>query len=250
MLSLASLAESDRIAHGFFTREGGVSQGLFASLNCGLGSGDDPASVAGNRARVAERLGVAHDALATLYQIHSARVVELKEGDDPAERPQADALVTRRRGVALGILSADCVPLLFAAPEAGVVGAAHAGWKGARAGVAEATIEAMARLGAAPHQIRVGIGPAIQQRSYEVGPEFPGHFPGAGGYFEPAPRPGHFLFDLPGYLKGRLARLGLGAVEDLALDTAGDPLRFFSYRRSVLAGEHDYGRLISAIVLR
>jgi YfiH family protein len=249
LLRLAALDGGDRISHGFFTRTGGVSEGIFASLNCGLGSGDRPEAVVENRARVAAALGLPPDRLATIHQVHSARVVAV-DGVVPAEdRPRADGLVTRTPGLALGILTADCVPLLFVDPAVTIIGAAHAGWKGARDGVAEATIAAMQALGAEPARIRVGIGPAIRQMSYEVGPEFPAHFPDAAPCFRAAARPGHFLFDLPAYLTRRLGSLGLAAVEDLGLDTLGDPARFFSYRRATLNGETDYGRMLSAIAI-
>jgi polyphenol oxidase len=239
--------------HAFFTREGGVSEGLFTSLNCGLGSGDDAAKVAENRRRAMAALGLDGDRLVTGYQVHSADVAIIDERWRPEERPRADALVTRREDVALGILTADCVPVLFADAEAGVIGAAHAGWRGALGGVLEATVAAMVSLGAAPQRLRAGIGPAIAQPSYEVGPEFPAPFlaqdEANAGFFRKAPRAGHFLFDLPGYVARRLARLGLGAIEHSGGDTAAEPERFFSYRRSCLRQEPDYGRALSAIRL-
>jgi len=239
--------------HAFFTREGGVSEGLFTSLNCGLGSGDDAAKVAENRRRAMAALGLDGDRLVTGYQVHSADVAIIDERWRPEERPRADALVTRREDVALGILTADCVPVLFADAEAGVIGAAHAGWRGALGGVLEATVAAMVSLGTAPQRLRAGIGPAIAQPSYEVGPEFPAPFlaqdEANAGFFRKAPRAGHFLFDLPGYVARRLARLGLGAIEHSGGDTAAEPERFFSYRRSCLRQEPDYGRALSAIRL-
>ncbi|HUJ96728.1 MAG TPA: peptidoglycan editing factor PgeF [Stellaceae bacterium] len=250
MIRLPTLAAA---CHAFFTREGGVSEGLFTSLNCGLGSGDDAAKVAENRRRAMAALGLDGDRLVTGYQVHSADVAIIDERWRPEERPRADALVTRREDVALGILTADCVPVLFADAEAGVIGAAHAGWRGALGGVLEATVAAMVSLGAAPQRLRAGIGPAIAQPSYEVGPEFPAPFlaqdEANAGFFRKAPRAGHFLFDLPGYVARRLARLGLGAIEHSGGDTAAEPERFFSYRRSCLRQEPDYGRALSAIRL-
>ena len=250
MIRLPTLAAA---CHAFFTREGGVSEGLFTSLNCGLGSGDDAAKVAENRRRAMAALGLDGDRLVTGYQVHSADVAIIDERWRPEQRPRADALVTRREDVALGILTADCVPVLFADAEAGVIGAAHAGWRGALGGVLEATVAAMVSLGAAPQRLRAGIGPAIAQPSYEVGPEFPAPFlaqdEANAGFFRKAPRAGHFLFDLPGYVARRLARLGLGAIEHSGGDTAAEPERFFSYRRSCLRQEPDYGRALSAIRL-
>jgi polyphenol oxidase len=253
MHSVIRLPTLAAACHAFFTREGGVSEGLFTSLNCGLGSGDDAAKVAENRRRAMAALGLDGDRLVTGYQVHSADVAVIDERWRPEERPRADALVTRRGDVALGILTADCVPVLFADAEAGVIGAAHAGWRGALGGVLEATVAAMVALGAAPQRLRAGIGPAIAQPSYEVGPEFPAPFlaqdEANAGFFRKAPRAGHFLFDLPGYVARRLARLGLGAIEQSGGDTAAEPERFFSYRRSCLRQEPDYGRALSAIRL-
>jgi len=249
MITLEALA-GPGIAHGFFTREGGVSTGIYASLNCGGGSGDDRDAVAENRARAAAALGVARDALATNHQVHGIAVTRLVR-PIAGGRPRADALVTKERGVALGILTADCVPVLFADRDAGVVGAAHAGWRGALGGVLEATVRAMAGLGADPARIRAGLGPAIAAASYEVGPEFPAPFlaqdPGNARFFAAANA--RFRFDLGGYVRARLGALGLGAVAATGGDTAADPERFFSYRRACLRGEPDYGRLLSAIAL-
>lgn len=247
-----SLAALPGVKHGFFTRQGGVSQGLYASLNCGPGSADEPAAVAENRARVVEALGLPAGALVTLYQHHSPDVIEVSEpwGN---ERPKADAMVTKTPGLALGILTADCVPVLLADPDAGVIGAAHAGWKGALGGVVEATLAAMERLGAARAAICAAVGPAIEQRSYEVGPEFPGRFadqdPANERFFMESEREGHFLFDLKGYVASRLAGAGLGRVEISPADTRAEKERFFSYRRATLAGEPDYGREVSVIAL-
>jgi hypothetical protein len=242
------------ISHGFFTREGGHSTGLFASLNCGMGSGDDRNTVGRNRAIVAERLGVAPHALLSAYQVHSAEAA-LVTDPWPAEgeRPRVDALVTRRKGVALGVLTADCGPVLLADPEAGVIGAAHAGWKGALTGITSATLDLMERQGARRSRIRAVIGPMISQAAYEVGPEFPARFtdqdPANARYFAPSPRPGHAMFDLALYLADRLQAEGVGRVVNLSLCTFSDEQRFFSYRRATHRREKDYGRLISAIAL-
>jgi YfiH family protein len=243
----------DGIRHGFLTRRGGASSGLYESLNCGFGSADEPQAVEDNRARALARIGAAALPLVTVHQIHSPDVVVVEEPWPRSDNPRADAMVTRRKGTCLGVLSADCVPLLFADAEAGVIGAAHSGWKGALTGVAEATVAAMCRLGAVQARIRVAIGPAIQQDSYEVGPEFPDRFAAADAesarFFRPAARAGHFMFDLPGYVERRLARLGLAAVGNAGLDTCADAQRFFSYRRATLRGEPDYGRQISLVAL-
>ncbi|MBC8339240.1 MAG: peptidoglycan editing factor PgeF [Rhodospirillales bacterium] len=262
MITAQSLNQSGRVRHAFFTRAGGVSQGLFGSLNCGFGSGDNPDHVAANRTRAMTRL--VEDAgevgravnLVTLYQVHSPDVAVVEEPWDPGDAPKADAAVTNRPGVALGILTADCVPVLFADTQAnsgkGVIGAAHAGWKGALGGITEATVEAMRSLGAEPSRIRAAIGPCIRQDSYEVGPEFRVRFadadPANGRFFRPSTRDGHFLFDLPGYIGRKLDVLGI-AFETCAGDTCADEHRFFSYRRATHRGEQDYGRGLSAILL-
>ena len=252
-LESAGLAALAGVRHGFFTRQGGVSRGLYASLNCGLGSGDDPAAVRENRARAMAAFGLAGEALATAHQVHSARVHLLEAPFGLATRPQVDGLVTRRRGLALGVLAADCTPVLFADAEAGIVGAAHAGWRGALAGVLEATVEAMVGLGAVRAHIHSTIGPAIAGRSYEVGPEFPAAFLAEeranAAFFRPAARAGRFMFDLPAYVAERLARLGLAAVDRLEQDTYAAPELFFSYRRNSHEGLGDYGRCLSAIAL-
>jgi YfiH family protein len=239
--------------HAFFGREGGVSEGLFASLNCGFGSGDNPERVARNRAIAADRLGIAEDRLVTCHQVHSATVLTVVAPWRREESPRADGMVTDRPGIALGVLAADCAPVLFIDAEARVIGAAHGGWRGALHGVMEAAVAAMAALGAKTERIRAGIGPCIAQQSYEVGPEFPGQFAAidveSAGFFVPAVRAGHFRFDLPGYIAHRLARLGLGAIERAPHDTVADRARFFSYRRACLAGERDYGRALAAIAL-
>ncbi len=239
------------LPHGFFTRRGGVSTGLYASLNCGPGSSDDPAAVQENRRRVATSLQAPHG-LVSLYQVHGRDVVMVGDDYDITQRPKADGLVTRRRGIALGVLSADCAPLLFADAEAGVIGACHAGWRGALAGVSDATIDAMIALGAKRARIKVAIGPCIGQVSYEVSDPFRDEFLAAdasnAAFFAAGKREGHWQFDLPAYLMQRLQRAEV-AAENLGLDTCGDAERFFSYRRMTLLKETDYGRQVSAIAL-
>ena len=253
MITLSALNDFSRIRHGFFTREGGVSQGLYTSLNCGPGSQDDPAAVRENRGRAMAMLELPPAALINVYQAHTAQVEVVTEPWPAGPPPTADAMVTDRPGLALGILTADCAPVLLADGKAGVVGAAHAGWKGALGGVLDNTIKAMVALGARPDRIVAAIGPCIGHRSYEVGPEFPAPFlaedAANADYFAPSPRPGHALFDLPGYVSRKLARLGLTEVTRVPADTCRDETRFFSYRRATLRGESDYGRQLSAILL-
>jgi YfiH family protein len=241
------------IRHGFFTRQGGVSTGLYASLNGGTGSRDNVANVAENRARMAAALAVAPDRLLTAYQIHSANAVVIETPWTADTRPRADAIVTRTRGLAVGVTTADCGPILFADPQAGVVGAAHAGWRGALSGIVEATVAAMEQVGAARTSIRAVLGPMIRQKNYEVGPDLIARFgaedSASDRFFVDAARDGHALFDLPGYIASRLARAGVGSIEDLGLCTYADPERFFSFRRSTHRGEPDYGRHVNAIVL-
>jgi YfiH family protein len=240
------------VAHAFFTREGGASDGIYASLNCGLGSGDDKETVRENRRRVLARLGLAADRLRTVYQVHGTNVWTVSDGGGPAPK-QADAMVTRMRGVGLGILTADCAPVLFADRAAGVVGAAHAGWKGAVSGVLAATVAAMEALGARRGDIMAAVGPCIAQASYEVGPEFPRPFLDEDraneAHFANGRRDGRFQFDLEGYVAERLARLGLADVSLTRADTCAEEDRYFSYRRTCLRGERDYGRQISVIAL-
>ncbi|MGD9537498.1 MAG: peptidoglycan editing factor PgeF [Alphaproteobacteria bacterium] len=242
------------LSHGFFGRVGGVSTGIYASLNCGLGSRDDKAAVRENRARALAALDVPNAPLLTPYQVHSPLALVVREPWPAGEPPQADALVTDVDNLAIGVLAADCAPALLADAEAGVIGAAHAGWKGALGGVLEAAVEAMVGLGAAPGRIVAVIGPCIGPDSYEVGPEFPAPFiaqdAGCAVLFRPAPRDGHFLFDLPSYCRRRLSALGLARVELSGHDTFAAPERFFSYRQSRRRDEPDYGRNLSAIVLR
>jgi polyphenol oxidase len=253
LISLAALNDAAGIRHAFFTREGGVSAGLYSSLNCGFGSGDAAEKVAENRARAMAALDLAPDRLVTCHQVHSPDVVTVAAPWRREDNPRADALVTNRRGIALGILTADCVPVLFADADAGVIGAAHAGWKGALGGVVAATVAAMARLGAAPGRMRAAIGPCIAQRSYEVGPEFPARFLAEdadnGDFFAPARRAGHFMFDIAGYVERRLIAAGIGAIQRAPCDTVAEETRFFSYRRACLKGEKDFGNGLSAIVL-
>ncbi len=241
------------IRHAFFTRAGGVSTGVYASLNAGVGSNDDPTLVAENRARMAAALGVGPGDLLSVYQIHSPDVV-VAEAAWPADaRPRADAIVTRVPGLAVAASTADCGPVLLADPEARVVAAAHAGWRGALSGVTDATIVAMERLGADRARIVAAIGPMIRQPNYEVGPDLMGRFladdPANERFFRPSGRADHALFDLAGYVAARLARAGLAAVEDLGLCTYADPDRFYSYRRMTHLGESDYGRHLNAIGL-
>jgi YfiH family protein len=241
------------IAHGFFTREGGVSQGVYASLNCGRGSRDERHAVAENRSRVAAHMGVHGSHLLSVHQIHSPEVVTVDDIWEPGERPAADAMVTGRPGIALGVLAADCGPVLFADAEAGVVGAAHSGWRGAIGGVIDATVAAMEKLGATRSRIAAVLGPTIAQASYEVGPEFHDSFLADdrdnARFFTPSGQDGHWMFDLPGYVQMRMARLGLAHTGWTGEDTYADPARFFSFRRNTHAGEKQYGRMISAIAV-
>ena len=241
------------VAHGFFTRQGGVSEGVYASLNGGVGSRDASEAVQENRARMAAALGVAPERLAIPYQVHSPDAVAISEHWAHDARPRCDGIVTKTRGLALGVTGADCGMILFADAEARVIGAAHAGWKGALTGIVEATVAAMERLGARGDAIAAALGPCIARASYEVGPEFVAAFKGAGEdtkrFFVASRKAGHSMFDLNGYIAERAARAGVGRFEDLRLDTYADEDRFFSYRRTTHRKEPDYGRLVSAIVL-
>jgi YfiH family protein len=241
------------VGHGFFTRIGGVSRGVYASLNGGVGSRDSDQAVAENRSRAAAALGVAPDRLAVPYQIHSADAVAISEPWALGDRPRCDGLATASPGLALGVTGADCGMILFADRRARAIGAAHAGWKGALTGVIEATVAAMERLGASRGDVVAALGPCIGRASYEVGPEFVAAFAAAGEvtarYFRPSRKSGHSMFDLGAYIAERAARAGIGAFEDLALDTYADEQQFFSYRRATHRQEPDYGRLMSAIVL-
>jgi YfiH family protein len=254
MLTAKPLEILTHVKHGFFTREGGVSKGIYASLNCGYGSDDDPGAVRENRARIAREMGVEAEKLLTVYQVHSPTVVRVGEGWEPKTAPQADAMVTDIPSFGLGILTADCAPVLFADEKARVVGAAHAGWKGAFGGVLEATVDAMTALGAHRSRIVAAVGPTISRDAYEVGPEFRARFLDVshenGKWFMPSAREHHFMFDLPGYIAARLDAAGVGAVASLGVCTYGDEKRFFSYRRTTHRGEPDYGRQLSVIALR
>lgn len=241
------------IRHAFFGRRGGVSRGIYTSLNCGLGSSDDPAAVADNRARVLAALDMGAGALVTCYQVHGRDVAAVETPWAPDQAPRVDGLVTRTPGIALGILTADCAPVLFFDGADRIVGAAHAGWRGARIGILEATVAAMQRLGAAAGNITAAIGPCIAQASYEVGPEFPAPFLEEDAanqrFFVPSARERHLMFDLGGYAESRLARLGLAGIIRLDRDTCRDEANFFSYRRATHRGEADYGREVSVITL-
>jgi len=252
MLQSPAIAAATCVRHGFFTRTGGVSTGLYAALNCGWGSGDAREAVAENRARCATRLEVAQQSLVTAYQVHGVAVVEVDAPWTPDAAPRADALVTRRPGVALGILTADCAPVLMADAAAGVIGAAHAGWKGAKAGVAAALVEAMTALGAEPARMTACVGPTIGFASYEVGEDFRAAFlgdrPDAARFFDDVSgRRPHF--DLQGFVVAQIEAAGLSNVDRIAADTCGEAGLFFSYRRSCRMGEGDYGRQLSAIAL-
>lgn len=240
-------------SHGFFTRGGGHSTGIFASLNCGYGSGDDPDLVKMNREVVARALGLAEGKVVSAHQVHSADVVEVTDVWPLEGRPKVDGLVSRTKGIGIGVLTADCGPVLFVDADAGVIGCCHAGWKGALAGVTDSTVHAMVKIGAARDNIIAVLGPTISQEAYEVGPEFPKPFleqsSANGLYFIPSTKADHFMFDLPAYLRQRMKGLGLKAVHDLALCTYSDEARFYSYRRATHRGETDYGRLISAVAL-
>jgi hypothetical protein len=253
MIQAETLSDCPRVRHGFFTRLGGVSAGIYASLNCGYGSSDQAANVTENRRRALALIGLPAEALATTYQIHSADVVDVTKPWPLDARPRVDAMVTTRPGIALGIGTADCAPVLLADPAAGVIGAAHAGWRGAVTGVVEAVVRRMIECGAEPARIRAAVGPCIAQASYEVGPEFPAPFlqqdPENSRFFAPSKRAGHFMFDLPGYVVSRLCRLGIAAAASVDRDTCAEDDMFFSYRRTTLAGEKDYGRGLSVIAL-
>jgi YfiH family protein len=252
-LQAKSLSAIKGIRHAFFTRDGGVSQGLYATLNGGIGSNDAPERVGENRARMAAALGVAPDRLLSLYQIHSPKIVVAQTPWTREARPRADAVVTQVPGLALGVSTADCGPVLFADPQVGVIGAAHAGWRGALNGVLEATVAAMEKLGARRGQMTVALGPMIRQPNYEVGPEFVDRFiaadPDNRRYFQSSARDNHAMFDLAGYVTRQLERAGIVQIEDLGVCTYAEPERFYSYRRATQRAEPDYGRHINAIAL-
>jgi YfiH family protein len=254
MLKASNLAALKGIRHGFFSRIGGVSSDKgMSGLNCGFGSDDTPENVARNREIALQRLGAAERNLVTTYQVHSAIAIRVSKSWQREQSPIADAMASVSTGVVLGILTADCAPVLFADSTARVVGAAHAGWRGARAGVLEQCLEEMCDLGAKPSNISAAVGPCIAQNSYEVGPEFQEGFvtenPDNGKFFIVAARTDHFMFDLTGYVESCLSGLGLASVEGLGVDTCAEPERFYSYRRCSLNGEKCYGRLLSAIML-
>ncbi|MBB5519999.1 peptidoglycan editing factor PgeF [Amphiplicatus metriothermophilus] len=239
------------VRHGFFGRTGGVSAGEYASLNTGLASGDDPACAAENRARCARALGVAPDCLVTLRQVHSARAIVVAE-PWKGPGPEADAMVADRPGIALGVLAADCMPVLFADPEAGVIGAAHAGWRGALAGILESTVALMTSLGAKPARIVAALGPCLRQPNFEVGLDlveaFLARHPASERFFAPGARPEKRQLDLAGFARWRLAETGVAAFDDLGVCTLGEPDRYFSYRDGRRRGAQAYGRNLSAIV--
>jgi polyphenol oxidase len=253
-MTLASplLSATPGLRHAFFTREGGVSDGIYAGLNGGLGSKDNQAHVAENRRRMAEQLGVTPERFLSVHQTHSPDVVVASGPWQGASRPLADAIVTRTEGLAIGTTAADCGPVLFADPSARVIGAAHAGWKGALSGVLESAIAAMEKLGAERDRMVAAIGPLIRQPSYEVGAEFVERFIDTDAentrFFIPSSRRGHAMFDLGGFIRMRLENAGIPMIDDLGIDTYADE-RFYSYRRSVHRGEPDYGRHVHAIVL-
>jgi YfiH family protein len=240
------------LRHAFFTREGGVSDGVYADLNGGLGSNDDPAKVAENRRRMAAQMGVAPARFLSVWQIHSPDAVVATGPWENASRPRADAMVTRSEGLSIGVTAADCGPILLVDPNARVIGAAHAGWKGALTGIVESTVEAMEKLGAERSGIVAAIGPLIRQHSYEVGGEFVERFIEAdaenGVFFIPSTREGHAMFDLAGFIRMRLENAGVLMIDDIGVDTYSDE-RFYSYRRSVHRQEPDYGRHVHAIAL-
>lgn len=251
MFTCPVLSSLPHVRHGFFGREGGVSSGLYASLNGGYGSGDDVESVAENRRRIAEKLGAATP-LNSCFQIHSATVVKVDKPWSWKDSPEADAMVSDQPNIPLAILTADCLPVLFADREKPIIAAAHAGWKGALGGVLEATLDAMRKRGAS--NIIASIGPAIAQDSYEVGVEFYDHFithaAGNTAYFKPSFRKdGHYYFDLPAYAKNRLMAAGVEHVSHVEMDTCSNEKIFFSYRRATLAGKTFYGRQIAAIFI-
>lgn len=246
------LAAEPGIRHAFFTREGGVSTGIYASLNGGLGSSDDPAAITENRKRMAAHLSVEPSHLVSIHQVHSADA-EIVSGPWSGERPKADAMVSIAHGVALGISTADCGPILFSDSEARVIGAAHAGWKGAFTGIVGATVTAMERLGARRERILAVLGPTIGRSAYEVGPEFIERFKLENAtfarFFHASERPAHAMFDLPAFIAFKAQEAGIGRFVDLGLCTYSDEQSFFSYRRTTHRQEPDYGRLISAITL-
>jgi YfiH family protein len=253
-MTLASplLSAIPGLRHAFFTREGGVSEGIYGSLNAGIGSHDNPANVAENRRRMAQQMGVTAARFLTVHQTHSPDVMVATEPWEAGSRPRADAIVTRIEGLAIGASAADCGPILLVDPNARVIGAAHAGWKGALSGILESAIAAMEKLGAERNGMIAAIGPLIRQPSYEVGGEFVERFMEADAdnalFFIPSVREGHAMFDLAGFIRRRLEGAGVLMIDDLGVDTYADE-NFFSYRRSVHRKEPDYGRHVHAIAL-
>lgn len=255
MISLTTkIKDIPWISHGFFTRRGGASEGIFGSLNAGYGSSDNKDHVTRNRETIASELGVSPDRILALHQIHSNTVITVEQAWSRDALPKADALVTNKPGYAIGILTADCIPALFADKKKKIIGAAHAGWKGAIGGILEKTIAAMTALGSDPADIVCAIGPCIRAGSYEVSEGFQNPFieqdAANHSFFTPAVRTGHLMFDLPGYARSRLVLTGIGEVIDTAEDTLPQEDVFFSYRRSCLRKEPDYGRQISAIMIK
>lgn len=252
MIEASGLSSLSNVSHGFFTREGGVSDGIYGSLNTGYGSNDDTDKVAENRRRISEKLGIDSERLLTIHQWHSADAVVADEPWDVLQPPEGDGIVTNKPGIAVAVLTADCTPVLFSSSDGKTVGAAHAGWKGAFAGVLAATVARMKQLGAT--DIHAAIGPTISQLNYEVGPEYRAQFvdrdAASDRFFMPSAKPAHFMFDLPGFVRSHLDGLGLASIEDTALCTYADEQRFFSYRRTVHRGEKDYGRQLSAICIK
>ena len=249
----ASSLMLDGINHAFFTRQGGASNGIYASLNGGQGSHDDPAAVAVNRERMAGFMGVPTGHLLSCWQIHSADVVTVTTPWTRDQRPKADGMVTNRSGLCLAIATADCGPVLFADQEAQVIGACHSGWKGALTGILEATLDGMEALGAKRARIHAVLGPTISARAYEVGPEFAARFIGANpafaAFFTPSPKEGHHMFDLPAFIGHRLQQAEVGSFTNLDRCTYGEPELFYSYRRTTHHNEPDYGRLMATIAL-
>jgi YfiH family protein len=253
MITASNLSEISGIRHLFFTSKGGVSKGIYSSLNCGPGSDDDLGNVIDNRARAMAALGLEPESLLTVHQYHSPDVVHVTESWTLDDLPKADGMVTIKPGIALGVLAADCAPVLFADTDASVIGACHSGWKGALGGVIDSTVSLMVDLGARHDRIVAAVGPSIAQKSYEVGAEFRSSFMesayGNSRFFEGGSSTNKFLFDLPGYVRYRLEEAGVQSIDVLGLDTYTDPDRFFSYRRTTHNNEPDYGRQLSAIVL-
>jgi YfiH family protein len=253
MITSDNLDHQDALRHGFFTRRGGVSVDVLTSLNCGFGAGDRPENVRENRHRAMAKINCRAENLNTVYQIHSPHAVVAEKPWAFDNRPKADAIVTAEKNLAIGILTADCTPVLFADVENRVIGAAHAGWRGALGGVLENCVRVMEKTGAVRQQVRAVIGPCIHQKSYEVGPEFRVTFidvnPANSRFFIPSDRQQHYRFDLPGFVRARLEDLNIGQIDDVAIDTYTDEERFFSYRRATHADEGDYGRGLSAIVM-